>query len=199
MESSFILMAVAQTLVTIVSVAGLIIYFDRKQTQRMDRLESSVNRLRDDMLAGDTELRQEMRADKAELLEAMRQDKAELRADHSAMRQEMHSDKVELRADNSAMRQEMHSDKVELLKAMRADKVELRQEMRTDKAELRADNAELRQEMRDLQTGMRALNSKVDRMQGNLDIIVFGSQQVPPPITETRRETEREVEEALGD
>ena len=76
---------------------------------------------------------------------------------------------------------------------------ELRQDMRDMQSRFDDSNAELRQDMRDMQSGMRALNSKVDRMQGTLDILVFGSQQVPPPVAQTRAETERQIEEALDD
>ena len=103
-------------------------------------------------------------------------------------KQSARMDRLEKRIDdsNADLRQDMR----DMQSRFDDSNAELRQDMRDS-------NAELRQDMRDLQSGMQALNSKVDRMQGTLDILVFGSQQVPPPVAQTRAETERQIEEAL--
>lgn len=54
-------------------------------------------------------------------------------------------------------------------------------------------------EMQETRRDVRALNSKVDRMQGTLDVLVFGERGVPPPVASERAETERRVEESVGD
>ena len=54
-------------------------------------------------------------------------------------------------------------------------------------------------EMQEIRRDVRALNSKVDRMQGTLDVLVFGERGVPPPVASERAETERRVEESVGD
>ena len=41
---------------------------------------------------------------------------------------------------------------------------------------------------------MQALTSKVDRLQGNLDVLVFGERGVLPPAASERVETERWAE-----
>ncbi len=41
--------------------------------------------------------------------------------------------------------------------------------------------------------------SKVDRIQGSLDVLVFGERGVPPPVARERAEAEGRVEETVGD
>ena len=54
-------------------------------------------------------------------------------------------------------------------------------------------------EMQEMRRGMRSLGSKVDRMQGTLDVLVFGERGVPPPVASERAEAEGRVEETVGD
>ena len=65
--------------------------------------------------------------------------------------------------------------------------------------EMRSGMRELRGEMREMQRDMQVLNSKVDRIQGSLDVLVFGDRGVPPPVARERAEAERRVEETIGD
>ena len=67
------------------------------------------------------------------------------------------------------------------------------------RGEMRGEIGDVCGEMRALRREMRALNSKVDRVQGSLDVLVFGERGVPPPVARERAETERQVEEAVGD
>ena len=57
----------------------------------------------------------------------------------------------------------------------------------------------VRSEMRELDAKVDALGSKVDRMQGTLDVLVFGERGVPPPVARERAEAEERVEETVGD
>ncbi len=54
-------------------------------------------------------------------------------------------------------------------------------------------------EMQKMRRDMRSLGSKVDRMQGTLDVLVFGERGVPPPVASERAEAEGRVEETVGD
>ncbi len=64
--------------------------------------------------------------------------------------------------------------------------------------ELRGEFRDVRSEMRDIRRNIQALNSKVDRAQGALDVLVYGERGVPPPVARERAETEMQVEEAVG-
>ena len=59
------------------------------------------------------------------------------------------------------------------------------------------DMREMRGEMREIQRNMRVLNSKIDRAQGALDVLIFGDRGVPPPVAHDRAEAQ--FEEAVGD
>ena len=54
-------------------------------------------------------------------------------------------------------------------------------------------------EMQEMRRDIRLVSSKVDRMQGTLDVLVFGERGVPPPVASERAEAERQVEETVGD
>ena len=110
-------------LATIVILAGLIFWLDRKQTERLDRMDSRIDSLQDEMREGLTSVRSEMR---------------------------------------------------EGLTSVRS-------------------------EMRALDAKVDTLGSKVDRMQGTLDVLVFGERGVPPPVARERAEAEGRVEETVGD
>ena len=71
---------------------------------------------------------------------------------------------------------------------------------RMDRIDKRIDDLreEMHGEMQEIRRDMRVLNSKVDRAQGALDVLVFGERGVPPPVARERAETEMQVEEAVG-
>ena len=79
-----------------------------------------------------------------------------------------------------------------------------RQEGRMDRQEERMDRQEGRMDRQDgrfdeMQRGINVLGSKIDRAQGNLDVLVFGERGVPPPVLRERSEPESRAEEAVGD
>ena len=84
----------------------------------------------------------------------------------------------------------------DLQEEMRGELNDVREEMRGELHDVRG---ELRGGMRELRREMRVLNSKVDRAQGALDVLVFGERGVPPPVARERAETERQDEEPVGD
>ena len=82
---------------------------------------------------------------------------------------------------------------------------ELRQEMRELSQRIDAQGAELRQDMRSLSQRMdsqtaelQVIRSRVDRMQGTLDLLVYG-RDVPPPVARSRAEDEERLEAPTGD
>ena len=75
---------------------------------------------------------------------------------------------------------------------------DLQEEMRGEIREMRGEMREMRGEMHEMRRDMQVLNSKIDRAQGALDVLVFGERGVPPPVAQERAETERQVEEAVG-
>ena len=66
-------------------------------------------------------------------------------------------------------------------------------------SEMRGELRDARDERRTLDAKVDALGSKVDRMQGTLDVLVFGERGVPPPVARERAEAEGRVEETVGD
>ena len=72
-----------------------------------------------------------------------------------------------------------------------------KQSERLDRMDRRIDDMQV--DMREMQRDMRTINSKVDRMQGTLDVLVFGERGVPPPVASERAEAEGRVEETVGD
>ena len=54
--------------------------------------------------------------------------------------------------------------------------------------EVKNDMREMRDDMRETQRDHRALASKVDRIQGTLDVVAFG-ERVPEPVARERAET----------
>ena len=65
--------------------------------------------------------------------------------------------------------------------------------------ELRNYMREMREDMRRLDRDIRLVSAKVDRAQGNLDVLVFGERGVPPSVEQERAELESRAEEAVGD
>lgn len=82
-------------------------------------------------------------------------------------------------------------------RADRQDERMDRQDERTDKQDERMDRMDGR--LDDMQQGINVLGSKIDRAQGNLDVLVFGERGVPPPVLRERSELESRAEEAVGD
>ena len=65
-----------------------------------------------------------------------------------------------------------------------------RQDSRFDRQDSRFD---------EMQRGINVLGGKIDRAQGNLDVLVFGERGVPPPVLHERSELESRAEEAVVD
>ena len=92
------------------------------------------------------------------------------------------------------------------LRAIRAEMHEMRAEIRAEMHEMRAETCgemhemrtEMRSEIRRLDGDIRVVSAKVDRAQGNLDVLVFGERGVPPPVEAERAEMENLAEEAVG-
>ena len=73
-----------------------------------------------------------------------------------------------------------------------------RAEMRDMRAEIYAEMRDMRADMRNMQAQIHVLSSKVDRMQGNLDVLVFGERGVPVPVERERSQLESRAEEPIG-
>ena len=75
---------------------------------------------------------------------------------------------------------------------VKADLAEHRQEFKADlqehRQEFKADLQEVKADLQEVQRNERALTSKVDRIQGTLDVLVFG-ERVPEPVARERAET----------
>jgi len=88
------------------------------------------------------------------------------------------------------------------LRAMRVEMRDLRSETRAEmqdlRTEMRAEMQEMRSEIRRLDRDIRILSAKVDRAQGNLDVLVFGERGIPPSVEAERAELENLAEEAVG-
>ena len=123
-------------LAAIMIVAGLIFWLDRKQTERLDRMDKRLEDFQEDM----REMRRDIRTLDAKV--------------------------------------EVLDTKVDALSA-----------------EVKVTNTKV--EALDIKAN--ATNSKVDRMQGTLDVLVFGERGVPPPVARERAEAEGRVEEPVGD
>ncbi len=65
--------------------------------------------------------------------------------------------------------------------------------------EIRADMRDMRTDIRRLDRDIRVVSAKVDRAQGNLDVLVFGERGVPQSVEVERAELENLAEEAVGD
>ena len=69
---------------------------------------------------------------------------------------------------------------------VKADLAEHRREVKADLAEHRR---EVKADLQDVQRNERTLTSKVDRIQGTLDVLVFG-ERVPEPVAREREQVE---------
>ena len=121
---TFTLGALLNILAIVAPIVGLMLWLDRKQGARIDRLEDRLDKKIDDQ---GTELRQDIR-------------------------------ELSQRIDNQG--------------------AELRQEMRSLSQRMDSQTAEL-----------QVIRSRVDRMQGTLDLLVYG-RDVPPPVARSRAEDE---------
>ena len=84
------------------------------------------------------------------------------------------------------------------MREMREDMREMREDMRGMQSEMREDMREMRTEIRRLDRDIRVLGAKVDRAQGNLDVLVFGERGVPPSVEMERAELESRAEETVS-
>lgn len=87
----------------------------------------------------------------------------------------------EVKAALQEHRQETNAALAEHRQEFKADLVEHRQEFKSDLQEIKAD-------LKEVQRNERTLTSKVDRIQGTLDVLVFG-ERVPEPVSRERAET----------
>lgn len=69
---------------------------------------------------------------------------------------------------------------------------------RAEIREIRADMRDMRSDMRNMQTQIQVLSSKIDRAQGNLDVLVFGERGVPVPVERERSQLESRAEEPVS-
>ena len=117
---------------------------------------------------------------------------------------------TERRHDRRADRQDERLSAIEIdVAVIKTELVRLndradRQDERMDKQDERMDRQEGRMDRQDgrfdeMQRGINVLGSKIDRAQGNLDVLVFGERGVPPPVLRERSELESRAEEAVGD
>ena len=105
-------------------------------------------------------------------------------------------DRIDKRIDD--LQEEMRGEMREMRGEMREMRGEMRGEMREMRSEMHGEMREMRGEMHEMRRDMQVLNSKIDRAQGALDVLVFGERGVPPPVAQERAEMERQVEEAVG-
>ena len=129
-----------------------------------------------------------------------RQDERFDRQDERFDRQDERFDRQDERFDARFDRQDERFDarfdrQDERLASIELGLVEVRTELKT--LTERVDKHD--EQFEDLRREMKSLGSKVDRMQGTLDVLVFGERGVPPPVARERAEAEERVEETVGD
>jgi chromosome segregation ATPase len=156
-----------------------VLWSERRQDRRFDRQDERFDR-------------QDERFDRQD----ERFDRQDARIDERFDRQDAHFDRRFDRQDERFDRQDERFDRQdERLAAIEFGLVEVKTELkilheRVDMHDEQFDN---------LQRGMKSLGSKVDRMQGTLDVLVFGERGVPPPVARERAEAEERVGETVGD
>ena len=91
----------------------------------------------------------------------------------------------EVKADLAEHRQEVKADLAKHRREVKADLAEHRQEVKADLVQHRQ---EFKADLQEVQRNERTLTSKVDRIQGTLDVLVFG-ERIPEPVTRERAET----------
>ena len=152
---TFTLGSLLNILAIVAPLAGLLFWFDRKQSARIDRLEDRLDKKIDDQGA---ELGQ--------------------------------------RIDNQGT--ELRQDMRELSQRIDAQGAELGQRIDNQGAELRQGMRSLSQRIDNQAVELQVIRSKVDRMQGTLDLLVYG-REVPPPVARSRAEDEERLEAPTGD
>ena len=128
---------------------------------------------------------------------------SERRQDRRFDRQDLRFDRQDLRFDRQDERFDRQDKKIderfdkqdERLAAIELGLVELRTELKS--LGERVDKHD--EQFEYLHGEMKSLSSKVDRMQGTLDVLVFGERGVPPPVARERAEAEARVQETVGD
>ena len=110
----------------------------------------------------------------------------------SERRQDRRFDRQDARFDRHDERFDRQDER---LAAIELGLVEVRTELKTIRE--RVDRHD--EQFEDLRGEVKSLGSKVDRMQGTLDVLVFGERGVPPPVARERAEAEGRVEETVGD
>ena len=107
------------------------------------------------------------------------------------------------RHDKRADRQDERLNAIEIdVAVIKAELVRMNERM--DKQDERMDGVDSRFDRVDsrfdeMQRDITVLGSKIDRAQGNLDVLVFGERGVPPPVMHERAELESRTEEAVVD
>ena len=125
-----------------------------------------------------------------------RQDRRFDRQDARFDRQDGRFDRMDERFDRQDERFDARFDRQdERLAAIELGLVGVRTELTTLRE--RVDKHD--EQFEDLRGEMKSLGSKVDRMQGSLDVLVFGERGVPPPVARERAESEAQVQETVGD
>ena len=134
---------------------------------------------------------------------------AEMRTDFAGVKDEVAGVQVELAGVKAAV--QANSERLD-----RMDERFDRQDERFDRQEQRFDERFNRQEQQfnerfdhqeqrfderfaEMQQSIRIVSSKVDRAQGNLDVLVYGDRGVPAPVQRERDALEARVEEPVGD
>ena len=119
---------------------------------------------------------------------------AEMRTDFAGVKDEVAGVQVELAGVKAAV--QANSERLD-----RMDERFDRQDERFDRQDERFDRQEQRFDERfaEMQQSIRIVSSKVDRAQGNLDVLVYGDRGVPAPVQRERDALEARVEEPVGD
>ena len=160
------------------TMVGLFIWLDKKHSARMDGIDKRIVDLQDDM--------REMRRD----IQVVQRDVQALEQDVKALQREMQA----VRRDVQALEQDVKALQLEMQAVQRDIQV-----IQRDVQAVQRDVQSVQRDMREIHRNMRVLNTKVDRAQGALDVLVFGERGVPPPVARERAETETQVEEPVAD
>lgn len=153
-----------------------VLWSERKQDRRFDRQDERFDR-------------QDERFDRQD-------ERIDAQFDRQDERIDARFDRQDARIDARFDRQDARFDRQdERLAAIELGLVEVRTELKT----LRERVDEHDEQFDNLRREMKLLGSKVDRMQGTLDVLVFGERGVPPPVARERAEAEGRVEETVGD
>ena len=119
---------------------------------------------------------------------------------------DMQSDLVKVQVDVAGLKVAIaeNSERLDRMDA-RFDQQDRRFDERFDQQDRRFDERFDRQDQRfdrhfnEMQQSIRVVSSKVDRAQGNLDVLVFGDRGVPEPVARERAALETPAEEVIAD